>query len=182
MEELASLRVKPQLVWALSPALPMEGYIMFGPVNTTEAHLANTAELLSIIEALSFLGPNGPVARDSQACIFYDSKHTASTGTLQSRANVPLGLTSQRLLPQVRLKLRITVQHVCSHAQNLGNECAGIRCRLNSEHTHTHTRWVHSPFNSFTLFAACGDLDEALQVLRNARNANTPVPQRMVRS
>ena len=56
---------------------------MFGPVITTGAHLAcagarprtnNTAEL-SIIEALSFLGPAGPVARDSQACIFYDSKH-----------------------------------------------------------------------------------------------------------
>ena len=52
---------------------------MFGPVITTEAHLGcagarlhtnNTAELQSIIEALSFLGPAGHVARDSQACIF----------------------------------------------------------------------------------------------------------------
>ena len=56
---------------------------MFGLVITTEAHLAfagarlhsnNTAELSGIVEALSFLGAHGPVARDSQACIFYDSR------------------------------------------------------------------------------------------------------------
>ena len=44
--------------------------IMFGPVITTEAHLAlsgarthsnNTAEMTAMIEALSFLGPHGPV-------------------------------------------------------------------------------------------------------------------------
>ena len=46
---------------------------MFGPVVTTEAHLAfsgarthtnNTAEMIAMVEALSFLGPLGPVARD----------------------------------------------------------------------------------------------------------------------
>ena len=43
---------------------------MFGPVVTTEAHLAfsgarthsnNTAEMTAMIEALFFLGPHGPV-------------------------------------------------------------------------------------------------------------------------
>ena len=52
---------------------------MFGPVITTEAHLAyagarihsnNTAQLSSIVEALSFLEPHGPVARGSHSCIF----------------------------------------------------------------------------------------------------------------
>ena len=52
---------------------------MFGPVVTTEAHLAfsgartqsnNTAEMTAMIEALSFLGPHGPVARDEQSCIY----------------------------------------------------------------------------------------------------------------
>ena len=47
--------------------------IMFGPVISTEAHSAfsgartrsnNTAEMTAVIEALSFLGPRGPVARD----------------------------------------------------------------------------------------------------------------------
>ena len=54
-------------------------YIMFGRIITTEAHLAfsgarthsnNTAEMTAMIEALSFLGPHGPVARDEQSCIF----------------------------------------------------------------------------------------------------------------
>ena len=52
---------------------------MFGPLVTTEAHLAlsgarthsnNTAEMTAMVEALSFLGPRGPVARDEQSCIF----------------------------------------------------------------------------------------------------------------
>ena len=50
---------------------------------------SRTTELSSIIVALSFLGHNGPFARDSQACIFYDSTHAASIclGTVQSRAS-----------------------------------------------------------------------------------------------
>ena len=52
--------------------------IMFGPVITTEAHLAlsgarthsnYTAELTAMVEALSFLGPRGMVARDVESCI-----------------------------------------------------------------------------------------------------------------
>ena len=52
--------------------------VMFGPVVTTEAHLAFsgarihsiiTAEMTAMIEALSFLGPRGPVTRDEQSCI-----------------------------------------------------------------------------------------------------------------
>ena len=61
-------------------------FILFGPVVTTEAHLAfsgsrthsnNTAEMTAMIEALSFLGPRGPVTRDEQSCIYYDSMHAA---------------------------------------------------------------------------------------------------------
>ena len=70
--------------------------VMFGPVATTEAHLAfsgaktqsnNTAEMTAMIEALSFLGPHGPVARDEQSCIYYDSQHVAGVclGTIQAR-------------------------------------------------------------------------------------------------
>ena len=52
--------------------------IMFGPVITTEAHLAlacarthsnNTAEMSAMIEALFFLGPHDPVARDANSCV-----------------------------------------------------------------------------------------------------------------
>ena len=61
--------------------------VMFGPVVTTEVHLAfsgarthsnNNAEMTAMIEALSFLGPHGPVTRDEQSCIYYDSKHAAA--------------------------------------------------------------------------------------------------------
>ena len=137
---------------------------MFGPVVTTEAHLAyagarlhsiNTAELSKIIEALSFLG----------ACILFDSRHAASIclGTVPSRADVLLRLTCQRLLSQIQLRLRITMQHTCGHAQNLGNECH-----------HMRTRWTRSSSQS-------DNLDDALQVPRNARTAHAPAPQRMVR-
>ena len=58
---------------------------MFGPV-VTEAHLAfsgarthsnNTAEMTAMVEALSFLGPHGPVTRHEQSCVYYDSQHAA---------------------------------------------------------------------------------------------------------
>ena len=76
---------------------------MFGSVVTTEAHLANagarthsnnTAELSGIIEALSFLGPDGPVACDAQTCIFYDSKHAANIclGTIHFTRKCPSGI------------------------------------------------------------------------------------------
>ena len=50
-------------------------YVMFGPVITTEAHLAfsgarthsnNTAKMTAMFEALSFLGPRGLVTHDEQ--------------------------------------------------------------------------------------------------------------------
>ena len=81
--------------------------VMFGPVVTTEAHLAfsgarahcnNTGEMTAMIEALSFLGPHGPVARDEQSCIYYDSQHAAGVclGTIQARTHVQLALACQR--------------------------------------------------------------------------------------
>ena len=135
-------------------------YVMFGRVVTTEAHLAyagarlhtnNTAELSSIIEALSFWEPAGPVSRGSQACIFYDSKHAADTcmGMIQARTNVPLGLLSQQLLLQAQLRLRITMQYVYSHGQNVGNECADRAAALGDtwfiSNQNNNTRRVH-PF------------------------------------
>ena len=111
-------------------------YVMLGLVVTTETHLAyagarlhtnNTTELSSFIEALSFLGPAGPVARGSQACIFFDSKtcgrHMCGNDT-DTHECVPLGLTSQRLLLRAQLRLRITMQHIHSHRQYVVNECA----------------------------------------------------------
>ena len=100
---------------------------MFGPVVTTEAHLAfsgarihsnNTAEMTAMIEALSFLGPRGPVTRDEQSCIYYDSMHAAGT-------HVQLALACQQSLTHAQRRLRLTMQHVYGNRGKFGNECTG---------------------------------------------------------
>ena len=44
-----------------------------------------------------------------------------------------------------------------------------------------HIRRLHSSFDSITLFATCDNLDDSLQVLRNARTVQSLSPQRLVR-
>ena len=108
------------------------------PAVTTEAHPAyagarihsnNTAELSSIVEALSFLGPRGLVACDAHSCNFFDSRHAVGVclGTVHARAHEQLGLSCQQLSLKVQHRLRFTVRHVHSHVENLGNECADRR-------------------------------------------------------
>ena len=60
-----------RLYSCLAWSLPTEAHLEHAGARL---HTDNTADLSSIIEALSFLGPAGPVARGSQACIFYESK------------------------------------------------------------------------------------------------------------
>ena len=102
---------------------------MFGPVITTEAHLAfsgarshsnNTAEMTAMFEALSFLCPRGPVTRDEQSCFYYDSMHAAGfcLGTIQARTHVQLALACQQSMIRVRHGLRLTMQHVYGHSGN----------------------------------------------------------------
>ena len=108
--------------------------IIFGPVVTSEAHLAfsgarthsnNTAEMIAMVEELSFLGLRGPVARDSNSCIFYDSGRAAGVclSTIQARTHVQLALVCQQVMLGVQYRLRLTMQHVHGHTGNLGNEC-----------------------------------------------------------
>ena len=94
--------------------------VMFGQVVTTEAHLAftgaraqsnNTTEMTAMIEALSFLGPHGPVARDEQSCIYFDSMHAAGVclGTIQARTHVQLALACQQsMIPHLVQKKLVT--------------------------------------------------------------------------
>ena len=87
--------------------------IMFGLVFTTEAHLAfsgartqsnNTAEMTAMVEALSFLGPRGPLACDTDSCVCCDSKHAAGVclGTIQARTHVQLALVCQQVMSCVQ--------------------------------------------------------------------------------
>ena len=93
-EVIASLMVKLWLDGVISRSSLGRIHIMFGPVFTTEAHLPfsgarthsnNTAEMTAMVEALSFLGPPGLVARNEQACIFFDSQHAAGVCWVRSR-------------------------------------------------------------------------------------------------
>ena len=114
---------------------------MFGPVVTTEAHLVfsgarthsnNNDEMTAMIEALSFLGLQGPVTCDEQSCIYYDSLHAAGIclGTIQARTHVQLALACQRSMLCAQHRLRLAMQHVYGHSGNLGNECADLAAAL----------------------------------------------------
>ena len=73
------------------------------------------------------------------------------------------------------------MQHGYSHGQNAGNACAGHAAALGAfgliSNQNIRTRWVHSSSDFTTLFDVFGTLDEALQVLRNARMTHMPAPQ-----
>ena len=168
MVVLASLMVKPFAGWGvISRSLHGRIDVMFGPVVTTEAHLAfsgartysnNTAEMTAMIEALSFLGPHGPVARDEQSCIYYDSLHAAGIclGTIQARTHVQLALACQRSMVSAQRKLWLTMQHVYGHSGNLGNEYADHAAALGTSGlTSNHnvaTRWIHHNFDASACF------------------------------
>ena len=104
---------------ARSPNGRIDG-ILSGPVVTTEAHIAfscarthsNTDEMTPMIEALSFLWPRCPVARDANSCIDEDSKHA---GTIQARTHVQLARACQQSMLRVQHRLRLTMQHVRPH-------------------------------------------------------------------
>ena len=141
--------------------------VMFGPVITTEAHLAfsgarthsnNTAEITAMTEASSFLGPRGPVARDANSCIYYDSKHAAGVclGTIQARTHVQLALACQQSMLTVQHRLRLSMQHVYGHTGNLGNECADHAAALGtfglvSDHN-LSARWTRHNFDTSACF------------------------------
>ena len=106
-------------------------FVLFGPVITNEAHLAfsgarihsnNTAEMTAMIEALSFLGPRGPVTHDNQSRISYDSMHAAGIclGMIQARTHVQLALACQQSMIRVQNRPRLTMQHVYGHGWNFG--------------------------------------------------------------
>ena len=159
-------------------------YIMFGPVSTTEAHLAfsgarthsnNTAEMTAMIEALSFLGPHGPVARDEQSCIFCDSMHAAGIclGTIQARTHVQLALACQQSMIRVQHRLRFTMKHVYGDSGNLGNECADHAASLGtygliSSHNVT-SRWIRHTFDTDRCFNGLHNISGTLERLQHIR-------------
>ena len=158
--------------------------IMFGPVITTEAHPAfsgarthsnNTAEMTAMIVALSFLGPRGPVARDVESCIYYDSKHAAGVclGTIQARTHVQLARACERSMLCTQHRLRLTTQHVC-------NECADHAAALGSlgliSSHNVATRWVRHNFDTSACRDGCNSR-EIWERLHRIRTEATSLPK-----
>ena len=159
--------------------------ITFGPVVTTEAHLAfsgarthsnNTAEMTAMIEALFFLGPHGPVTHDEQSCIYFDSEQAAGIclGTIQAHTHVQLALACQQSMIRAQHRLRLTMQHVFGHCGNLGNECADHADSLGTFGlTSGHniaTRWIHNNFDASMRFRGCHKITEVSERLQHMRN------------
>ena len=172
-------------------ARSLHGRIVFGPVITTEAHLAfsgarthsnNTAEMSAMIEALSFLGPRGPKARDANSCIYYDTKHAAGVymGTIQARTHVQLALACQQSMLSVQHRLRLTMQHVYGHTGNMGNECGDHAAALGTfglvSNHNLAARWVHN-FDTSACFASCNNIGDVLEKLHDTGTETTSLPQ-----
>ena len=136
---------------------------MFGPVITNEAHPAfsgarihsnNTAEMTAMFEALSFLGPRGPVAHEERSRIFCDSMHAAGIclGTIQARTHVQLALACQQSMIRAQHRLRLTMQHVFGHGGNLGNECGDHAAALGTfgliSSENVVARWIRHNFDT----------------------------------
>ena len=79
-----------------------------------------------------------PVPRGSHACIFCASWHAANVclGSVLTRTIVRLGLTSQQLLLQAQLRIRLTLCHIYSHGGE-GNECADLAATISTHAGHT---------------------------------------------
>ena len=129
-----------------------------------QGHSKNTAEMLAIVEALSFLGPHGLVARDACSGVVFGSKHAASvcSGTIHARTHVQIGLSCQQLLLKVQHKLLFTMQHIYSQAEILGNECADHAVALGIfglvSNQNLSTRWTRHSFDSAACCATCINL------------------------
>ena len=135
-----------------------------------------------MIEALSFLGPRGPVARHANSCIYFDSKHAAGLclGTVQARTHVQLALACQQSTPSVQHRLPLTMQHVYGHTGNLGDECADHAAALKtfilvSNHD-LATRWVRHNFD-IACSGSCNNFGDVLEKLRDIRSETTSLPQ-----
>ena len=171
MVVLASLMVNLLLGGVISRSLHGRIDVMFGPVVTTEAHLAfsgarihsnNTAEMTAMIEAVSVLGPRGAVTRDEESCICYDSMHAAGIclGTIQAWTHVQLALACQQSQswsnvgcgsPCNTCTVTLDVLIMPLHLAHLG---------FTSSHN-IATRWVHHNFDATACFDDCNNINES---------------------
>ena len=115
--------------------------------------------------------------------MFFDSKHAAGVclGTTQAGTHIQLSLSCQQSLLKVQHRLRVTMQHVHGHEENLGNECADHAAALGAvdlvSNQNLSTRWTHHSFDSTSCFATCYNLCDVLENLRNIRTGHVSTSQ-----
>ena len=140
--------------------------------------------MTAMIEAWSFLGPHGPVARDVESCIFMilNTLLECAWATIQARTHVQLALACERSMIRAQHRLRLTMQHVYGHIGNLGDECAGHAAALGtfglvSSHN-VATRWIRNNFDaSVMFFDGCNSISDILERLQHIRTDATSLPQ-----
>ena len=78
-------------------------------------------------------------------------------------------------------RLRLTMQHVCGHTGNLGDECADHAAELGtfglvSSHN-VATRWIRNNFDASVCFDGCNSIREIWERLQHIRTDATSLPQ-----
>ena len=125
--------------------------------------------MTAMIEALSFLGSRGPVAREANSCIYYDSKHAAGVclGTIQARTHVQLALACQQSMLKVQHRLRLTEQHVHGHTGTWVMNVLIVPAALGAlglvSNHNLATRWVRHNFDASACFGSCTKMGDVLE-------------------
>ena len=77
------------------------------------------------------------------------------------------------------------MQHVYSHAENLGNECADHAAALGASglvsNHNLSTRWARHSFDSVACFATCRNLRDILEKLCDIRAEHMSASQHQTR-
>ena len=93
--------------------------------------------------------------------------------TIHARTHVQLRLSCRQLLLKVQRRLRFTMQHVHSHAENLGNECADHAAALGAyglvSYHDLSTRWARHSFDSVSRIDICHNFGDVWEKLRDIR-------------
>ena len=157
---------------------------MFGPVITTEAHIAFwSARTLQQHcrndchdSALSVLGHHimalWPGMSSRVFIMILSMLMVFVWGTVQARTHVQLALACQQSMTHAQHRLRLTMQHVYGHDGKLGNECAdhaaalGTFGLLSSPGHNIATLRIHQNFDVSVCFEGCNKIIEVLERLQ----------------
>ena len=81
--------------------------------------------------------------------------------------HVQLALACQQSMLKVQHRSRLTMQHVCGHTGNLGNECADHAVALGTfgqvSNHNLFTRWVRHDFDTAACFVSCNNIRDVLE-------------------